>query len=81
MTDNNPNQWRLVSPAPPEPAHKDRRRGDIKLEAAVLQPSPAQPSPAQPSPAQPDHSRPCLATTCHQPRIVFFQSYNIIECF
>ena len=52
MTDNNPNQWRLVSPAPPEPAHKDRRRGDIKLEAAVLQPSLAQPSPAQPSPAQ-----------------------------
>ena len=51
MTDNNPNQWRLVSPAPPEPAHKDRRRGDIKLEAAVLQPSPAQPSPARSLPA------------------------------
>ena len=51
MTDNNPNQWRLLSPAPPQPAHKDRRRGDIKLEAAVLQPSPAQPSPARSLPA------------------------------
>ena len=48
MTDNNPNQWRLLSPGPPQPAHKDRRRGDIKLEAAVLQPSPAQPSPITP---------------------------------
>ena len=51
MTDNNPNQWRLLSPAPPQPAHKDRRRGDIKLEAAVLQPSPAKPSPARSLPA------------------------------